>query len=68
MSHIHAGAIAILTKELEVLEAQVKAVREDWPGWEGVPEVSQFVQEADWNIFDMKRSIISLKREAGIWT
>lgn len=65
MSIFHEHAIAILTKEAVELENQAADIRTNIPSWDDEELLSKWLQEADWKVFDLKRSIITLQKEAG---
>lgn len=64
MSHFHEHAIAILTKEAVEQEEAAADIRTNIPSWENEELLSEWLEEADWKVFDLKRSIIALKKEA----
>lgn len=68
MSGIHSKAIELVAKELAQLEAQIKDIREGIPDWDTNPanaELASWLEAADWDVFDLKRSLRLLEREAG---
>lgn len=65
MSHYHEHAIAILTKEAVELEVQCADIRANIPTWDDEELLGKWLQEADWKVFDLKRSISTLQKEAG---
>lgn len=66
MSHFHEHAIAILTTEAVELENRAADIRTNIPGWDDEELLSRWLQEADWKVFDLKRTIIQLRKEAGV--